>query len=126
MAVGCVAVKLPGDTTVARPAQYGRIAILGLMTMSIFLLPRILKRPPSDPVGGRVALRRLIAVGISCSYVVYFGVGLLESIAIHQGVEISKAPDAVRGAVGAVCPLCWRSGYPGAWLHHALPPISPG
>lgn len=74
-------------------------AILSLVTMSVFLLPRILGRSIVHPVGGTRALT-LIAVGISCSYLAFFGVGLLESIAIHQGVEISKAHEVVAGKWG--------------------------
>lgn len=74
-------------------------AIMSLMTMSIFLLPRILYHPVTDPVGGRRALM-VIAVGITCSYLVFLGVGLLESMAIHSGIEISKASDVVAGKWG--------------------------
>lgn len=72
-------------------------AIVGLMAMSIFLLPRLMGRPATDPVGGRRALA-VVGVGIVLSYLAFLGVGLLESIAIHNGVT----PDAARLVVGGV------------------------
>ena len=74
-------------------------AIVCLQAMSLFVLPRVLARPATDPVGGRRALT-LMAGGISLSYLVYLGVGLLESIAIHQGATASEARDMVAGTWG--------------------------
>jgi uncharacterized membrane protein YqaE (UPF0057 family) len=74
-------------------------AIVGLMTMSIFLLPRILGRPIVDPKGGRTALLT-ICTGISLSYLVYLGVGLLETTAIHNGATAAEARETVAGPWG--------------------------
>jgi cytochrome c oxidase cbb3-type subunit 1 len=74
-------------------------AIVGLMTMSIFVLPRVLGRTVGDPASGRRALK-VIALGISCSYLVFMGVGLLESIAIHNGMTPPEAREAVAGTWG--------------------------
>lgn len=74
-------------------------AIISLMAMSLFVLPRVLGRPISDPVSGRRALA-VMAVGISVSYLVFMGVGLLESIAIHNGATATEAREAVAGTAG--------------------------
>ncbi|MEO8286436.1 MAG: cbb3-type cytochrome c oxidase subunit I [Chloroflexota bacterium] len=73
--------------------------IISLAAMMIFLLPRLMGRPAADPVGGRRALT-VMAVGVACTYLVYFGVGLLESIQIHNGYTPSEARDAVAGTWG--------------------------
>ncbi|MDQ5824990.1 MAG: cbb3-type cytochrome c oxidase subunit I [Chloroflexota bacterium] len=74
-------------------------AIVALMTMSIFLLPRILGRPVVDPRGGRTALLTICA-GISLSYLVYLGVGLIETNAIHNGATATEARQTVAGPWG--------------------------
>ncbi|HEX8598329.1 MAG TPA: cbb3-type cytochrome c oxidase subunit I [Chloroflexia bacterium] len=74
-------------------------AIVSLMTMSIFLLPRILGRPVVDPRRGRTALLT-ICVGISLSYLVYLGVGLVETMAIHNGATATEARQTVAGPWG--------------------------
>lgn len=74
-------------------------AIVGLMTMSIFLLPRILGRPVVDPRGGRAALWTICA-GITLSYLVYLGVGLVETLAIHNGATAAEARETVAGPWG--------------------------
>lgn len=71
-------------------------AIMGLMAMSLFALPRILGRPQTDPVGGRRALT-VMGVGIALSYVIFLGVGLIESIAIHNGATPTEARSTVFG-----------------------------
>lgn len=73
--------------------------ITALATMTIFLLPRIVGRPIVDPVGGRRVLT-VIAVGIVCTYLVFFTVGLLESIQIHNGATPSQAIERVAGVWG--------------------------
>ncbi len=73
-------------------------AIISLSTLMIFLLPRILGKPVADPVRGRRALT-VMAVGIVASYLVYFGLGLLESIQIHNGLTPAEAREAVAGTV---------------------------
>lgn len=74
-------------------------AIVSLMTMSIFLLPRILNRPVVDPRAGRTALWT-ICLGISLSYLVYLGVGIVETLAIHNGATVAEARQAVGGPWG--------------------------
>ncbi len=74
-------------------------AIITLMAMTIYLLPRILGKEVIDPKRGRRALS-VIAVGVACTYAVYFGVGLLESIAIHNGASASEARLMVAGRWG--------------------------
>ncbi|MBF6613612.1 MAG: cbb3-type cytochrome c oxidase subunit I [Chloroflexi bacterium] len=74
-------------------------AIITLMAMTIYLLPRILGKEVLDPKRGRRALS-VIAVGVACTYAVYFGVGLLESIAIHNGASASEARLMVAGRWG--------------------------
>ncbi|MEA2574640.1 MAG: hypothetical protein QOH93_1938, partial [Chloroflexia bacterium] len=74
-------------------------AIMGLMTMCIFLLPRILGRPVVDPKAGRTALLT-IGVGITLSYLVFLGVGLVETIAIHNGATAAEARETVAGPWG--------------------------
>ena len=74
-------------------------AIVGLMTMAIFVLPRILGRQIVDPAAGRRALG-VIGIGIACSYVVFLVVGLVQSIAIHNGVSAVDARSVVFGPWG--------------------------
>jgi hypothetical protein len=74
-------------------------AIVGLMTMSLFLLPRILGRPITDARASRRVLS-VICVGIIATYAVFLGVGLLESIAIHNGMAPLDAQQAVAGTWG--------------------------
>jgi cbb3-type cytochrome oxidase subunit 1 len=74
-------------------------AIVGLMTMSLFVLPRVLGQTVADPVRGRRALA-VISTGIACSYLVFLGVGLLESIAIHNGLTPLEARQSVVGVWG--------------------------
>ncbi len=74
-------------------------AIMGLMAMSVFLLPRLLGHKVSDPVGGRRALT-VIGVGIVLSYLVFLGVGLIESVAIHDGATPTEAREVVGGVWG--------------------------
>jgi heme/copper-type cytochrome/quinol oxidase subunit 1 len=74
-------------------------AIVGLMTMSLFVLPRTLGREVRDPAAGRRALT-IIAAGITASYAVYFTVGLLESIAIHSGATAIEAREMIAGTWG--------------------------
>jgi hypothetical protein len=74
-------------------------AIVSLMTLSVFVLPRILGRAITDPVAGRRALL-FISAGIACSYLVYMIVGLLESMAIHGGMTPVEARQAVAGTFG--------------------------
>ena len=74
-------------------------AIMALMTMSLFVLPRVLGKTVADPVSGRRALT-VIAVGITASYLVFLGVGLLESIAIHNGATAAEAREIVAGRWG--------------------------
>ncbi len=74
-------------------------AIMGLMAMSIFLLPRILGRPVTDPVSGRRALTG-IGIGITATYLVFLVVGLLESIAIHNGATPMQAQEQAAGTWG--------------------------
>jgi hypothetical protein len=88
-------------------------AIVALMTMSIFVLPRILGKEPVDPVSGRRALS-VLAVGISASYVVFAGVGIIESIAIHNGATPNEALDVVGGFVGRYLLFILAQGIVGA------------
>lgn len=74
-------------------------AIVGLMTMSLFVLPRVLGRRVADPAAGRRALT-VMAVGIAASYLVFLGVGLLESAAIHNGATPAEAREMVAGQWG--------------------------
>jgi cytochrome c oxidase cbb3-type subunit 1 len=74
-------------------------AIVSLCTFSAFLLPRILDRPITDPVRARRALF-FMASGIALSYLVYLTVGLLESIAIHNGATPGEAREIVAGRWG--------------------------
>jgi hypothetical protein len=64
--------------------------------MMLFLLPRLLGKEITDPKAGRVALSTM-AAGIAASYFVYFGLGLLESIKIHEGFTAAEARSAVAG-----------------------------
>lgn len=68
--------------------------IMALSTMMLFLLPRLLGKPVAFPRSGQRALT-VMAVGITSTYIVYFLVGVLESIQIHNGL----APDQARSAV---------------------------
>lgn len=70
--------------------------ILSLGTLMVFLLPRLLGRPITENKEGRVALI-VMAVGVTMSYAVYFGVGLLESIQIHNGLLPAEARASVLG-----------------------------
>lgn len=70
--------------------------IIALSTMTIFLLPRILGQKVSDSPRGRMALLTM-AVGVSATYAVYFGIGLLESIAIYEGATAAEAREAAVG-----------------------------
>jgi len=74
-------------------------AIMALMAMALFVLPRVLGREVVDPVHGRRALT-VICVGIACSYAVFLGVGLLESLAIHNGATPAAARTEVAGTWG--------------------------
>jgi cytochrome c oxidase cbb3-type subunit 1 len=74
-------------------------AIVSLMTLTVFTLPRVLGRTVTDPVAGRRALL-VICIGISCSYLVFLIVGLLESMAIHSGMKPVEAREAVAGIWG--------------------------
>jgi cytochrome c oxidase cbb3-type subunit 1 len=73
--------------------------IISLSTMMLFLLPRLMGREIVDPARGRRALT-VMAVGIACTYVAFFGVGLLESIQIHNGLTPEQAREAVAGVWG--------------------------
>jgi cytochrome c oxidase cbb3-type subunit 1 len=73
--------------------------IMALSTMMIFLLPRLLGKPVTFPKSGQRALT-VMAVGIACTYVVYFLVGVLESIQIHNGLTPDQARSAVFGEWG--------------------------
>jgi cytochrome c oxidase cbb3-type subunit 1 len=73
--------------------------IVSLATMSLFLLPRIIGKEVADRKEARVALA-VMSAGIVATYVVYFVVGLLESLAIHQGLTPSEAIDSVAGQSG--------------------------
>ncbi|MGA7732818.1 MAG: cbb3-type cytochrome c oxidase subunit I [Chloroflexia bacterium] len=70
--------------------------MISLSTLMLFLLPRLLGRPIADPRAGRLALATM-ATGITASYVVYFGLGLLESIQIHNGFTAAEARASVVG-----------------------------
>lgn len=74
-------------------------AIVSLMTMSVFLLPRILNRPVIDPRAARRALFTM-SLGISLSYLAYLGVGLVETIAIHNGATPVEARESLAGPWG--------------------------
>ncbi|MDQ6692810.1 MAG: cbb3-type cytochrome c oxidase subunit I [Chloroflexota bacterium] len=74
-------------------------AIMSLAAMSLFLLPRILGKEVKDPAQGRRALT-VLAIGVTCTYIAYFGLGLLESIAIHNGATPSGARQQVAGELG--------------------------
>ena len=73
--------------------------IVSLSTMMVFLLPRLVGRAESDPVGGRRALT-VMAVGISITYLVYLIIGLLESRLIHEGYTAAEARAAVATEFG--------------------------
>jgi heme/copper-type cytochrome/quinol oxidase subunit 1 len=86
------------------PLSHAQLNMVGfvmvsLASMAVFLLPRILKRPVTDRKEARVALT-VMATGIMASYVVYFTVGLVESLAIHQGATPSEAMEIVAGRTG--------------------------
>ncbi|HEY0071164.1 MAG TPA: cbb3-type cytochrome c oxidase subunit I [Chloroflexia bacterium] len=74
-------------------------AIVALMTMSIYLLPRILNRPVVDPKAGRTALITVCA-GITLCYLAYLGVGIVETLAIHNGATAAEARETVAGPWG--------------------------
>ncbi|MFL5733206.1 MAG: cbb3-type cytochrome c oxidase subunit I [Chloroflexia bacterium] len=74
-------------------------AIVALMAQSLFVLPRVLGRSITDPIGGRRALT-VICAGIAASYAVFLGVGLLESITIHNGATPVAARQMVAGTWG--------------------------
>lgn len=88
-------------------------AIISLMTMSIFLLPRILGKQPVDPVGGRRALT-VMAAGIVLTYFAYAGIGILESIAIHNGATAVQARYSVFGPWGRYIGFIVAQGVLGA------------
>jgi hypothetical protein len=73
--------------------------IISLSTLMFYLLPRLMGRPIVDPARGRRALL-VMAIGIVSTYVVYFSVGLLESIQIHNGLSPEQAREAVAGVWG--------------------------
>jgi hypothetical protein len=73
--------------------------IVSLSTMMVFLLPRLLGKPATFPKSGRRALA-VMATGVACTYLVYFGLGLLESIQIHNGLTPDQAQLAVAGKWG--------------------------
>lgn len=73
--------------------------IISLSALMVFLLPRLVGKTVVDPKRGRVALT-VMAVGIVCTYLVYFIVGLLESIQIHNGLSPADAREAVAGTYG--------------------------
>jgi cbb3-type cytochrome oxidase subunit 1 len=87
--------------TPAAHAQLNMVGfvIISLATMMIFLLPRLMGRSIEDPEGGRLALV-VMSVGVTCTYLVYLGVGLLESIQIHNGLSPAQARAAVAGVPG--------------------------
>lgn len=72
-------------------------AIVSLMTMSVFLLPRILNRPVSDQRSARRALF-VMSLGITLTYLVYLGVGLVETVAIHNGATAVEARESLGGS----------------------------
>ncbi len=93
-----------GSGYLVTPLAHAQLNMVGfvmisLLTMSVFLLPRIMGRPVVDPVGGRRALT-VLAVGIASTYVAFLGVGLVESIAIHNGVDFVAARSMVGGPWG--------------------------
>jgi hypothetical protein len=83
------------------PLSHAQLNMVGfvmvsLSTLMLFLLPRLLGRPITDPRSGRIALTTMCA-GIAASYLVYFSVGLFESIKIHEGFTGAEARAAVVG-----------------------------
>lgn len=74
-------------------------AILSLATLSVHLLPRLLGKPIEVPRRGMQALT-IIAAGVASTYVVFLGVGLAESIAIHAGATAAEARQVVGGQWG--------------------------
>lgn len=74
-------------------------AILSLATLSIHLLPRLLGKPVDLSRRGIVALT-VIAAGIGSTYIVFLGVGVAESIAIHSGATAAEARQVVGGQWG--------------------------
>lgn len=86
--------------------------IIALSTMMIFLLPRLLGKPATFPRSGQRALA-VIAVGVTCTYIVYFGLGLLESIQIHNGLTPDQARSAVAGEWGRYALLVGAQGILG-------------
>jgi heme/copper-type cytochrome/quinol oxidase subunit 1 len=86
------------------PLSHAQLNMVGfvmvsLLTMAAFLLPRILDRKVEDPRGARRALA-VLATGIGSSYVVFFSIGLIESIAIHNGVPPGEARLSLGGPWG--------------------------
>lgn len=82
------------------PLSHAQLNMVGfvmvsLATMSIYLLPRILGRPVTYRRDARLALT-VMATGIAASYLVYLGIGLVETLARHNGYTLDEA----RGMVG--------------------------
>ena len=93
-----------GSGYLVTPLAHAQLNMVGfvmvsLLSMAVFLLPRILGRPVVDPVGGRRALT-VLSVGIASTYLVFLGVGLIESIAIHNGVDFVAARSLIGGPFG--------------------------
>jgi cytochrome c oxidase cbb3-type subunit 1 len=97
-------VEARGSGYLITPLAHAQLNMVGfvmvsLLSMAVFLLPRILRRTVSDPVAGRRGLT-VLAVGISATYLVFLGVGLVESLAIHAGVDPQEARSIIGGPWG--------------------------
>ena len=73
--------------------------IMALSTMMIFLLPRFWVNRLLSREAVEHALT-VMAIGISSTYVVYFLIGVLEDIQIHNGLSPEQARSAVFGEWG--------------------------
>jgi cytochrome c oxidase cbb3-type subunit 1 len=93
-----------GSGYLITPLAHAQLNMVGfvmvsLLALSLFLLPRILGRPVTDQKAGRRGLT-VLAIGIASTYLVFLGVGLAESIAIHGGMEIDSARTLIGGPWG--------------------------
>ena len=94
--------------------------IIALSTMMIFLLPRLLGKPATFPRSGQRALV-VMAVGIASTYVVYFLIGVLESIQIHNGLSPGSGTLGRLRRMGQVCRTNRSTSDTRIRLHSPLP-----
>jgi cytochrome c oxidase cbb3-type subunit 1 len=120
----------PGTGWMITPYAHAQLnmigfAILGLATLSTFALPRVTGRPLFSAGFARRTLT-LLAGGIAASYVIYLGMGLLESIRLHQlldasGVDFEAGMNGLaQGETGVPQVVQARDAVGGDLVHYGL------